>query len=30
MFIGRYYHTIETKGRLAIPQSFREELQSGG
>ncbi len=30
MFIGRYYHTIETKGRLAIPQVFREELQSGG
>ncbi len=30
MFIGRYYHTIEQKGRLAIPQSFREELASGG
>lgn len=30
MFTGRYYHTIETKGRLAIPQSFREELISGG
>ncbi|MBI3954598.1 division/cell wall cluster transcriptional repressor MraZ [Candidatus Collierbacteria bacterium] len=30
MFIGRYYHTLETKGRLAIPQSFREKLASGG
>lgn len=30
MFIGRYYHTIEAKGRLAIPVSFREELRSGG
>lgn len=30
MFTGRYYHTIETKGRLAIPQAFREELTSGG
>ena len=30
MFTGRYYHTIETKGRLAIPQAFREELISGG
>lgn len=30
MFTGRYYHTIETKGRLAIPQTYREELASGG
>lgn len=30
MFTGRYYHTIETKGRLAIPLAFREELTSGG
>jgi MraZ protein len=30
MFIGHYYHSIETKGRLAIPASFREELKSGG
>lgn len=30
MFIGRYYHTIESKGRLAIPQSFRSQLSSGG
>ena len=30
MFIGRYYHTIEAKGRLAIPASYREGLVSGG
>lgn len=30
MFIGRYYHTIETKGRLAIPKAFRQGLKSGG
>ncbi len=30
MFIGHYYHSIETKGRLAIPASFRAELESGG
>lgn len=30
MFIGHYYHSIEAKGRLAIPASFREELTSGG
>lgn len=30
MFIGHYYHSIEAKGRLAIPASFREELSSGG
>ncbi len=30
MFIGHHYHTIEAKGRLAIPASFREELTSGG
>ena len=30
MFTGRYYHSIEAKGRLAIPQTFREELSSGG
>jgi MraZ protein len=30
MFTGRYYHSIEAKGRLAIPQTFREGLASGG
>ena len=30
MFIGRYYHTIESKGRLAIPSAFRAELGSNG
>jgi len=26
MFIGRYYHTLEAKGRLAIPPVFRKQL----
>ena len=30
MFTSRYYHTLETKGRLAIPVIFREKLTSGG
>lgn len=30
MFTGLYYHRIESKGRLAIPTAFREELASGG
>ena len=30
MFTGRHYHNLEAKGRLAIPQAFREELGSGG
>ncbi len=30
MFTGLYYHRLEAKGRLAIPNSFREELASGG
>lgn len=29
MFIGRYYHTLETKGRLSIPADFRSQLKSG-
>lgn len=30
MFISRYYHTLEAKGRLAIPTAFRGKLKSGG
>ena len=26
MFLGRYYHSLEDKGRLAIPASFRQLL----
>lgn len=29
MFIGTYYHTLEAKGRLAIPPSFRSKLKKG-
>lgn len=24
MFLGRYYHTLESKGRLSLPKKFRE------
>lgn len=30
MYIGRYYHNLESKGRLAIPATYREKLVSGG
>ncbi|MGH2531974.1 MAG: division/cell wall cluster transcriptional repressor MraZ [Thermomicrobiales bacterium] len=29
MFLGRYAHTLDAKGRLAIPARFREALTGG-
>ena len=29
MFIGEYQHTIDAKGRLAVPAKFRAKLSSG-
>lgn len=30
MFIGEFSHSIDNKGRLAIPKKFREQLVFGG
>jgi len=29
VFLGRYDHTIDTKGRLALPARYRDDLASG-
>ena len=29
MFLGRYSHTVDGKGRLALPARFRDELANG-
>ncbi|MEI6690192.1 MAG: division/cell wall cluster transcriptional repressor MraZ [bacterium] len=29
MFIGTYYHTLEDKGRVAVPKTFRQLLGTG-
>ncbi len=29
MFIGEYHHSIDSKGRLAVPVKFRNELAKG-
>lgn len=29
MFIGEYSHSIDDKGRLAVPKKFQEDLKSG-
>lgn len=29
MFIGEFQHNLDTKGRIAVPAKFREELKEG-
>jgi MraZ protein len=29
MFIGTYYHTLESQNRVSVPKTFRSELTSG-
>jgi MraZ protein len=29
MFLGRYSHTLDTKGRIAVPARFRQALADG-
>ncbi|MFA4930696.1 MAG: division/cell wall cluster transcriptional repressor MraZ [Patescibacteria group bacterium] len=29
MFVGEYLHSVDSKGRVALPARFREELQAG-